>query len=467
MKPTYIKKMLIFTICFAIMLFAGSSSCEKIEEPDPSITDADYNAKVYLKKEYMDVYYYWYKYVPTGVDVTKYDIYDYFDALLYSKDRWSWMMNKDDYVSSETGVVSGTYGASISQPIEYYNDYEIKVRYVYPNSPFAKEGVTRGWTLTHIAGTPVIDLIKSETFNTQYSTSPQTFTFRDLLGKNHTFTVSAATSLSTKSYLCVQVFDNDDYEGLTAPVGYFNYLSFKAGMLEDIDNAMATFSSAGIKNLILDLRYNGGGDSRASQLLVNYLAPKSADNEVYVKRTHNDKLSSHDVSSKIIRNTGSLNLDNLYVITGHGSASASEMVLNGLKPLMNVINVGDTTYGKPNGMYVLFYPADDASYVKYDKEDYTDLKYVFLPICFYNSNKLGENIPDDGFVPVNYRPDDLYHDFTVDEDNIKACLNHIVNNTYPNLPAKTKTITKPSGKKISLSEEDTNPNYGIYTVPKR
>ncbi|MCK9625163.1 MAG: S41 family peptidase [Bacteroidales bacterium] len=466
MKPSSFKKMLIFTTYFAIMLFSGSS-CEKIEEPDPSITDADYNAKVYLKKEYMDVYYYWYKDVPTGVDVTKYDIYDYFDALLYSKDRWSWMMNKDDYVSSETGVVSGTYGASISQPIEYYNDYEIKVRYVYPDSPFAKEGVTRGWTLTHIAGTGVMDLIKAETFDTQYSTSPQTFTFRDLLGANHTFTVSAATSLSTRSYLSVQVFDNDDYEGLTAPVGYFNYLSFKAGMLEDIDNAMATFSSAGIKNLILDLRYNGGGDSRASQLLVNYLAPKSADNEVYVKRTHNDKLSSHDVSSKISRSTGSLNLDNLYVITGHGSASASEMVLNGLKPLMNVINVGDTTYGKPNGMYVLFYPGDDASYVKYDKEDYTDLKYVFLPICFYNSNKLGENIPDDGFVPVNYRPDDLYHDFTVNEDNIKACLNHIVNNTYPNLPAKTKAITKPSGRKISLSEEDINPNYGVYTVPKR
>ena len=448
------------------ILFFSSSSCQKDPIIPPTPTDPEYNAKIYLRKEYMDVYYYWYKDVKTrnaALNPSSYDIYNFFDAMLYSKDRWSWMMDKESYISEETGIVSGTYGASMSQPIEYYGDYSVMVRYVFPGSPFANNGVTRGWNLSQINGTEVMTLIRNGTFNAELSKSPQTFTFKDIEGKEHTFTATAATSLSTRSSLCTKVFYPKDFEGLTEPVGYFNYLAFKATMLDDITSAMETMKNVGIKKLILDLRYNGGGDSRASQLLVNYLAPASADGQVYVVRKHNDLLASEDVSSSVSRNSESLDLDKLYIITGSGSASASEMVLNGLKPLMNIQNVGDTTYGKPNGMYVLMYPGSNADYKKYNAGDFSSLQYAFLPICFYNQNKLGENIPDNGFIPVNTRADDLYHDFDVTEDNIRACLTHIVSGQYPPLPAKTKASAR-SGKKIMLAEEEVNPNYGLYTV---
>ena len=109
---------------------------------------------------------------------------------------------------------------------------------------------------------------------------------------------------------------------------------------------------------------------------------------------------------------------------------------------MDLYLVGDTTYGKPNGMYVLMYPGTDADYDKYDAGDYSTLKLVFLPIAFFNRNGKNEPIPYDGFVPDNYRPDDLMHDFGVEEDNIKACLESIVNGAFPDLPEPLHVVTK-------------------------
>lgn len=462
---------------------ALSVSCGEPEPPvtpDPPQTDPQMEAKNYLRKEYMNFYYYWADDVRernSKVSAANVDIYDFFDKLLYGNDRWSWMCDKEYYVDSETGVVTGTYGASLSQPIEYYDDYGVYVRYVYPDSPFANNGVTRGWLLTHIAGTEVMDLIRQGTFESSLNTSPQTFTFNDVQGKPHTFTTDWATSLNVRSSLAVKIFTDKDFPGLKEPVGYFNYLSFKANFLDDISSAMETLRTAGVKTLILDLRYNGGGDSRASQLLVNYLAPQTAKGQIYVKRVHNAYLSSNDAAEKVgdavtdpttnKQVTGSsIGIEHLYIITGAGSASASEMVTNGLRPLMDVKMVGDTTYGKPNGMYVLFYPGEDADYARYNKDDYSKLQWVFLPICFYNKNGRNESIPDDGFIPDNYRPDDLYHDFDATEDNIKACLTHIVSGNYPELPATKAVRTKSASgrRKAAIAEEEKDPHYGTYTV---
>lgn len=461
------------------------SSCNRVDPENgnggsETANDSTLKAKQYLRSEYMNKYYYWTDQVMASnlkLDPSKYNIYDFFDAMLYPKDRWSWMCDAEYYIGSETGVVEGTYGASMAQPYEYHDDYDIHIAYVYPGSPFAEQGVTRGWTLTHVQGIPTMELIADGTFSDLFSKSPQNFTFRDLEGVEHRFTATAANELSIRSSLITKIFTEKDFPGLKEPVGYFNYLSFKANFLSDITEAMETFRAAGVKTLILDLRYNGGGDSRASQLLVNYLAPASAKGKVYVSRIHNKYLSSENESSVIGTEVtdpitdspikaGSIGIEHLYFITGQGSASASEMSINGLRPLMDVKMVGDTTYGKPNGMYVLMYPGTQSDYKRYNAGDYSRLKWVFLPICFYNSNGLGEQIPDDGFAPDNYRPDDLYHDFDASEDNIKACLTHIVTGSYPQLPARHGYITRSSKrlKAVGLSPVESDPHYGTYTV---
>ena len=464
-------------ILAALSIFLSSASCRQDPDPTPKPTpppsDPDLAAKMSLRDDYMSIYYYWVDEASpswSSVPILNTDIYDYFDALLYKKDRWSWMTDKEYYLSSETGVQSGTYGGSLSQPLEYYDDYDIHVRYVYLGSPFANAGVTRGWTLTHLGGVPVMDLIIEGTFSAEYAKSPQTFTFKDIKGESHTFNLSAATSLQTSPSLLVKTFDGDDFPGLNAKIGYFHYLSFKANFLNSITSAMQKLKNENVSALILDLRYNGGGDARASQLLVDCLAPDKAAGSVYVTRTHNKYLTKYDYSEVVGESDPSmvcrLGIERLYVITGEGSASASEMIINGLRPFMDVKMVGDTTYGKPNGMYVLMYPGSDADYEAYEKDDYSKLEWIFLPICFYNMNGRGEQIPDSGFVPDNYRPDDLYHDFDASEDLIRACLSHYVTGTYPALPQKSKAEVKsgPALRRIPLAEEQTDPHYGTYTV---
>jgi len=477
-------------LAFVLMLAQGCPwvDPEEEEEQRKIAADPDYPAKDFLRSQYMDVFYYWRdKVLDRNAALKPYDypIEDFFDKMLYAGDRWSWMCDKEEYISDETGVVQGTWGVSLGQATEYYEDFGIRVRYIYPGSPFEKYGVTRGAVMTRIAGKNIEDDEEGFTkeklaiFNENYVKTPQSFTFRLTDGSEVSFTASMASSLSTRTSLITRIFLPSEFPGLTEPVGYFLYLGFKANFLDDINQAMTTFHDAGVHNIIVDLRYNGGGDSRASQLLVDYLAPLSAVGKPYVVRKHNsylaslsDAYSDAENTATVAGNKNSLNLDKLYFIVGHGSASASEMVINGLKPYYGEKQqmVGDTTYGKPNGMYVLMYPGGKADYEAYNKDDYRNLEWVFYPICFYNENAKGQQIPDNGFVPDLYRPDDLYHDFGVEESGIAACLHHLVNGTYPlDVPGtpKMSSLTKAAGGgQARIKTEEDGLKYGSYTVSR-
>ena len=203
-------------------------------------------------------------------------------------------------------------------------------------------------------------------------------------------------------------------------------------------------------------------------MLVSYLAPDSADRKVYRKTIHNRLLTQFNSADTIHRQPNSLNLDDLYVICGEGSASASEVTVNGLSPYLNVHLVGDTTYGKPNGMYVLMYPGEDADYERYEAGDFSKLKLVYLPIAFFSKNSEDESIPYNGFIPDNYRPDDLRHDFGVTEDNIRACLEHIVSGSYPEIPrlygAQRRSAISDKGLRIP-DDLRTSPLYGRTLLP--
>ena len=484
-----VKKQAVIGIFAALLALSGlAASCNdplEDEEQKKIAADPDYAAKSFLRQQYMDIYYYWRDDVIDRNAALKpydYDIYDFFDAMLYRGDRWSWMCDKEYYISDETGVVSGTWGVSLGQAYEYYGDYNIRVRYIWPASPLERFGVTRGAWLTHINGVSVaadgagFTNEKLKYFQDNFYKPTQTFTFRLKDGRDTTFTATMASALSTRSSLAVKLFYPDDFPGLTEPVGYFLYMGFKANFLDDITSAMSLFHNAGVRKLIVDLRYNGGGDSRASQLLTDCLAPRSAVGKPYVVRKHNSYLAKLDKSFTDAENTdyigsneNSLDLDGLYFITGEGSASASEMVMNGLKPYLGdrLQMVGDTTYGKPNGMYVLMYPGAESDYEAYLEGDFSKLQWVFLPISFFNQNSLGQAIPTSGFIPDNYRPDDLFHDFGVEEESIRACLTHIVSGSYPALRSAPRgdfpvKSFRNSGYRIDTEED--KPNYGRYTL---
>lgn len=451
----YLKHLLPLALMFFIVQ-AILPSCKKEDAPD---LKEEVDPLAHVKKYTYDVMndiYYWYKDVPRNINPKPIKtVSAYFDTLMVPVDRWSWMMTGKEYLSSESGEVK-TYGISISQPIDYYKDYSVMVRYVHPNSPMAENNVKRGYQLTHLNGTAVNTLISNGTFNSVYAQTSNSFTFKKPNGESTTFQATARI-VNTRSSLKTAVYGPSDYPSLPYNVGYFHYMSFKAGMLDDIRDAMAIFKSAGIKELILDLRYNGGGDGKATSLLANYLAPEGTNGKLLARREHNDKYRSWDseATTKTIieRIDGSLDLSRLFILTTKGSASASEVILNGLDPLMNVVQVGSTTYGKPNGMYVLPYP----------EGNYDSPEYVLLPICFFSVNSIGYGHYLDGIAPDHYRPDDLYHDFGLEDDWVKAIMQYITKGSFPALPPVTaQTFPLSPVNKIALPEDSRE--YGVYKV---
>jgi C-terminal processing protease CtpA/Prc len=418
---------------------------------DTAVDDPLNFEKKYLFSIMNDIYY-WYKDVPQNIDRSGITTLNaYFDTLLVPHDRWSWMMNGEEYQSMETGQYK-IYGASFSQPIDYYNDYSVRVRYVFDNSPMSENGVKRGYELTHLNGKTVSELISNGTINSVLAQESNVFTFKSASGESFSFSANARL-VSTRSVLKSLVFTSNDFPGLPYNVGYLNYYTFNDNMISDLDNAFATFKNANVKELILDLRYNGGGDGGAMSYIANLLGNEATESQILSKRKHNDKnASAYDntasATTYIHRSASSLDVNRIFILSTKATASASEVLINGLRPLMNIVQVGSVTYGKPYGMYVIPYP----------QNNYTNPSYVFLPICFLTVNKNGVADYENGLTPDHLRPDDLYHDFGVEEDWIKACLTYIKTGAFSSLPAKVYApLTIPGG--IFIKEEDKT-DYG-------
>ena len=119
-------------------------------------------------------------------------------------------------------------------------------------------------------------------------------------------------------------------------------------------------------------------------------------------------------------------------------------------------------------MYICFKSSHFRTRKRYEAGDFSKLKLVYLPIAFFSKNSEDESIPYNGFIPDNYRPDDLRHDFGVTEDNIRACLEHIVSGSYPEIPrlygAQRRSAISDKGLRIP-DDLRTSPLYGRTLLP--
>ena len=174
------------------------------------------------------------------------------------------------------------------------------------------------------------------------------------------------------------------------------YQSFKATAGQsptkslEVDQSMAFFADAGINELIIDLRYNGGGSVAVAEQINNYLIQASNTNKLMYTNKLNP-LKTEFEKAVNFKKIGSLNLDKLVFITSRGTASASELVINSLDPYVDISLVGDNTYGKPVGSFPL------SNYNKTLKENNVEL----VPITFATANSEGKAAYFDGF-PVDF-----------------------------------------------------------------
>jgi C-terminal processing protease CtpA/Prc len=189
-------------------------------------------------------------------------------------------------------------------------------------------------------------------------------------------------------------------------IGYLVYNGFFSGFDSQLNQAFSTFLAEGITHLIVDLRYNSGGSVNTATYLASMITGQF-NGQVFAKQEWNQKVEDffdqNDPEQLINRFTtslangtpiNSLNLNKVYMITSKSSASASELLINGLTPYINVVQVGDVTTGKNVGSITLY---DSPTYGSQDKNP--NHKYAMQPIVLKIINKNGFGEYQDGLQP--------------------------------------------------------------------
>ena len=332
---------------------------------------------------------------------------DIFESLIYQRptvDRFSWIV--DDYIALE-GLLAGS---GISNGVKYYsfphpqNEGEkiLVIRQVLRNSVGADMNLQRGQYINQIDATTLtsenIDaLLSQESYTLHHANyddngTPET--------ADDTFASSGVTTSLTKVFFTPNPVHNTtiiDVEG--EKLGYLMYNLFNKDFNSELNNAFAEFQSNNVQHLVIDLRYNPGGSVNTATLLGSMVTGQF-NGEIFTKLVYNSTLQSNNTNFDFTSSfdgipINSLNLDKVYVLTTGISASASEQIINSLRPYIDVVHIGDTTVGK-----------SQASLTVYDSPGLTNKDginpnhaYAMQPLVAISINKNDGVVPSSGIIP--------------------------------------------------------------------
>ncbi len=359
----------------------------------------------------MDDFYFWYNKIDNSSVPGNLNPEDYFYSLVYEQeDKWSYIT--DDYASLIASLAGEPVTMGYSPAIGQFagsNNVFLIIEYVYPSSPAAKAGLKRGDIVLEIND---IQLNTANCNDLCYKNS-QTLTLAENTEDGLQITNQKLSMTATLLQVDPVVFDTI-FETSGTKIGYCVITEFidDDAFIQYVGESLKYFKSSGINELIVDLRYNGGGYMGSAQWLSSAIAPTSVvdNNEILTYINYNDKLNSiapkDEKESRFIENEVNLNLNNVYFLTAGGTASASELVMIGLMPYMNVISVGDTTYGKYTGSWVI--P---------DLETPPRHNWAMMPIVLKYSNANGYTEFKNGLTPTYSIDDDLINAFPFGDIN--------------------------------------------------
>jgi hypothetical protein len=223
----------------------------------------------------------------------------------------------------------------------------LEITQVLAGSPASAAGFQRGFLILSIDGQDVEDLLAGggldEAFGPPEVGDSRTFDVEDLLGNPDTVTlVKAVVTIDPVPYYDVFSVDGMD-------IGYLAFSTFITPAFVSLAEAFAFFAAEGVTDVIVDLRYNGGGLVNVADFFASLLAGPANAGEVLSETRFNSDLSHLDFITVFSNELNARNLDSVVFITTENTASASELVINSLFPYMDVGLVGDTTFGKPVG----------------------------------------------------------------------------------------------------------------------
>ncbi|MFV0540608.1 MAG: S41 family peptidase [Aestuariibaculum sp.] len=330
-----------------------------------------------------------------------------FDALLYKKDdidKFSYLV--DDYVALENSF----QGTSKSSGLDFglvrlsgSNDILGYVRYIAKNSDAANKDIYRGDFFLEVDG----QQLTINNYQELLFGSNDNFTLGMADITNNIVAINGKTVALTKTEFTEDpILINDIIEINGHTIAYLMYNQF----IGDFDNALndvfAEFKAQGATDLILDLRYNPGGRVSTAVALASMITGQFTE-DIFASAQWNSKYQAYFSSNnpeflndrftdKLADNSSinMLNLTKVYILTTTGTASASELIINGLDPYIDVIHIGTRTTGKYTASVTLY----DAN--NFDKEKANpNHKYAMQPLVYKSANKNGVSDYYNGLVP--------------------------------------------------------------------
>lgn len=329
------------------------------------------------------------------------------------------------------------------------NTHEIRITQIYAGSPAATAGLERGYSLVAIDGRSIAQIDLNEGLNEALGPSvvgdARTLSFQDRAGNPLPDIELTKASVDLDPVAEVKIIDNAGVD-----VGYVFFRTFIGTAVDELRAAMQQFKDELITHVIIDLRYNGGGLVSVAEVLGSLLAGPGNDGGIFFIQEFNSNNMSFNQTSLFQSESASLDLGKIVFITTGGSASASELLINGLQPYFqdpgeSIAVIGSPSFGKPVGQSGF---------------DFCDNTQRLRAVTFKTVNVNGFGDYFSG-LPVDCQADDDLQALLGDEneDSLSVALQYLQDGTCANGMAtaqsvngsgRTKAISKPmlSGSKI-------------------
>lgn len=426
MQPNYIYR----TLLAGLVLISFLSACKKNDNSTPrnrgdnSGTTGTINDSIFFIAK--DIYL-WNDVLPDSATFKPNSFATpilMFDALAtYKKDgagnnldRYSFLDNGGTSRALQQGI-AGDVGFEVG----FQTDSTLFIVYVYPGSPADKSGLKRGWQLLSVNGTTRFqqDNATNDLLNSAFSSASATWGFRKPDNTTQQYTLTAV------DYKLNPILYSHLYNFNGTNIGYivFNNFVALADVKPTFDSIFDAYTKAGVKQLIIDLRYNGGGLLETAEYLANKLVPAAKTNTEMYSQYYNNNVNTNTFGPYFknmkavpyyptmnwsdifyseattyktakFQKDGALALDKVTFLVTYNTVSASELLYNVLKPAMTTRLVGGTTYGKPVGFIGI-------SFGKYD----------MYAVNFQTKNAAGQGDYFSGFTPDIKVTDDYTTDW--------------------------------------------------------
>lgn len=446
-----------------IALGALMSSCEdKIDDTE------NVSVNTWILSQ-MRTYYLWTDNLPSKPSLTP-KPEDFFESILYkSEDRFSWIQNATELQNSLNGVSKATgFEMILYKTSETSSNLIGQILYVFPNTPASRAGLKRGDLFTKVNNqTLTLSNYYDLLFGANSSTQNIGFV---TYSKDNGFVNSKTVSIVTEEITEDPIMIDSVYNLGGKKIGYFAYKNFipdpgDKSLVYDkkIDNIFAKFKSQAISELVLDLRLNTGGAVTSAVKLASLIVKNATSNDVLLRQKYNNLLTNeirneegdkafYTNFSTQANNVGST-ISKLVVLTGKHTASASELIINGLRPYMQVVLVGDTTYGKNVGSITI-------------TDDTKKISWGIQPIIVKIYNAKNESDYTNGFIPTIPQKDNsliLYPFGDLREPLLRTAITKVYGIELPAIPT-TSTTKALKGRALNEIANSVSYRLGAYTT---